>query len=331
LFIKKFIPCITLLLLVASCIYNPLSEYSTPELVIALQSTDAGERENAARVLETRGRDAKDAIPFLVEALFDSDEHVQIAARDALVSIGPEAVESLFFAIQNGFVKEGQKKEVSNDVSEGIFLFDADAIPAFVAIYNQSEVGSVEREGVISVLNAMVERIGTDAIAAAPTLISSMGDPSSPYRVKSIQSLTTLGHSILPELIKGLGDQNTEVRYNCAVVLGRIGPDALEAGPMLIITLDDPVVEVRAAAQYALKEIGFPFKYSPSPSQRIYDLIAALRSPNAIVRAATAEALGNMGSEAEAALPALRQALKDPNQGVRLAAEEAIKKIQVSP
>jgi hypothetical protein len=109
LFIKKFIPCITLLLLVASCIYNPLSEYSTPELVIALQSTDAGERENAARVLETRGRDAKDAIPFLVEALFDSDEHVQIAARDALVSIGPEAVESLFFAIQNGFVKEGKR------------------------------------------------------------------------------------------------------------------------------------------------------------------------------------------------------------------------------
>jgi HEAT repeat protein len=217
--------------------------------------------------------------------------------------------------------------EIIENIVEGLYAFDANAIPAFNGIYaRHDEVRSQERDFVVDILNNMVERKGTEAIDVAPTLVSSLAYRYYPSQHKTVQSLVILGGSALPELIKGLSNDNTDVRYYCAVALGRIGPDACEAGPALILVLDDPVSKVRAAARHALDEIGVPFKYSPSSSQRIYDLIDGLGDSNAVVRAASAEALGNLGSEAEAALPSLQQALKDPNEGVRLAAEEAIKK-----
>ena len=49
------------------------------------------------------------------------------------------------------------------------------------------------------------------------------------------------------------------------------------------------------------------------------------RSP--YVRRAAAKALGQIGSEARAAVPALRTALQDADAGVRLSAEQALKDI----
>jgi HEAT repeat protein len=84
-----------IVLLIASCAKNPYLDYKPSELMIVLQSPNARNRKNAARALEALGPDSKEAIPVLVEALFDSEKRVRVAARDALVSIGPGAVEPL--------------------------------------------------------------------------------------------------------------------------------------------------------------------------------------------------------------------------------------------
>jgi HEAT repeat protein len=321
--------------LVVSCWTNSYSGLETSELMLILQSTDTKDRENAARALEERGADAEaeEAIPVLIDALFDSDKGVRVAARNALVSIGSAAVKPLWDA-GNRSKQIKNSEDISKNIGSGLYMFDANAIPAFVEIYNihHDETRSIEREHILDILIDMIERFGTDAIAGAPTLILSWGDLYSPYHLTIVQSLTRLGNSAVPDLIGGLSNTNSDVRYFSAITLGRIGPDALEAGPILVLTLDDRVPKVRLAARDALDKIGFPYQYSPSHAQRIDDLLDAMQDPNPAVRLATAEALGSMGTEAAPAINVLAIcAQHDSDPTVREACEVAAKKIRAVP
>ena len=57
-------------------------------------------------------------------------------------------------------------------------------------------------------------------------------------------------------------------------------------------------------------------------------LITALKDKNAAVRAAAATSLGQLGTEAKEAVPALRTAQDDKDRGVSRAARMAIRTIQ---
>ncbi|MBN3896319.1 MAG: HEAT repeat domain-containing protein [Nostoc sp. NOS(2021)] len=57
------------------------------------------------------------------------------------------------------------------------------------------------------------------------------------------------------------------------------------------------------------------------------NLIAALKNPSVDVRRTAASALGNLGSQAKSAVPALTEALKDSDPGVRQNADSALKRI----
>ncbi len=62
--------------------------------------------------------------------------------------------------------------------------------------------------------------------------------------------------------------------------------------------------------------------------QDISKLVKDLRDQRINVRAAAARALGRIGPEAKAAVPALSKALKDNNADVRRAAARALKQMQ---
>jgi HEAT repeat protein len=62
-------------------------------------------------------------------------------------------------------------------------------------------------------------------------------------------------------------------------------------------------------------------------SGRIQSLIEALGNKDPEVRARIAEALGQLGRDAVGAVPALTRALQDPDDGVRAAAQKAIRQI----
>jgi chromosome segregation ATPase len=66
---------------------------------------------------------------------------------------------------------------------------------------------------------------------------------------------------------------------------------------------------------------------APSPEDKVADYVKALKSKDAAVRKQVAVALGEMGDKAKAALPALREALVDPDEGVQAAAAAALDKI----
>jgi HEAT repeat protein len=83
---------------------------------------------------------------------------------------------------------------------------------------------------------------------------------------------------------------------------------------------DQDVVKRRQA----VRELGA----RTAEAERVVPALAeALRDPNQYVRHDSAAALGKFGPEARAAVPALGAALKDKDRNVRRAAEAAMEKI----
>ncbi len=62
--------------------------------------------------------------------------------------------------------------------------------------------------------------------------------------------------------------------------------------------------------------------------QNVSELLKDLNDQRALVRRSAARALGSLGPEAKAAVPALIEALKDEDSGVRASAARALDKIR---
>lgn len=110
-----------------------------------------------------------------------------------------------------------------------------------------------------------------------------------------------------------------EVHKAAVITLGRIGPYAYEAVPVLMRELDDDSPEARVSVIIALGEIG---RHAYKAQHR---LIALLRDEDENVRRYAAWALGKM--EARDAVGALIALLDDPNQSIRENAAAALRGI----
>lgn len=93
----------------------------------------------------------------------------------------------------------------------------------------------------------------------------------------AIDSLVRIGEPAVPELIKALRHGDPQVRFQAAVVLGRIGPDAEGAVPPLITTLNDTQPPVRKAAARALGQIGPNAAEAVQPLMRIINKSGSTR------------------------------------------------------
>jgi HEAT repeat protein len=110
-------------------------------------------------------------------------------------------------------------------------------------------------------------------------------------------------------------DADADLRYYAIWAIGRIGPEAQEAGPMVGAALKDPSVDVRRKAAWALGRI------QRKPEAALPLLTAVLSDADLDVREAAADALGTYGKDA---VPVVRQGLKDPSPEQRRLAVRAI-------
>ena len=134
------------------------------------------------------------------------------------------------------------------------------------------------------------------------------------FRKQLVEALGAVGTPAVPPLIQALGDRNSDVRAAACWALGEIGDR--RAVPPLIQALRDGYSNVRAAACEALVKIGAP---------AVPHLIQALRDGNSDVRWAACRALGAIGDRQ--AVPPLIQALGDGDSDVRAAACRALGEI----
>ena len=121
----------------------------------------------------------------------------------------------------------------------------------------------------------------------------------------------------VPRLIELVRESDPGTRYLAARALGQIGDEAEAAVPALLDALRGEDMFLRAGVTGALIKIGYP---------AVPGLTAALFDDSNAVKRAACKALGKIGSTRAA--PALQNALRDKNPGVRKLAAEALKRIE---
>ena len=189
------------------------------------------------------------------------------------------------------------------------------AIPTLMRMLKANEPGwsvklfeLLKRQPVIKVAHAPATRrnqeacemfglLGTDARNAVPALVDLLEQDISPTsRYYTIISLTGIGppaKAAVPELVKGLTNTEVEIAEASIRALDEIHSNPEVAVPALIKTLS-----------------------------------GSAREPSDRVRILSAQALGNFGTDAKPAVPALLKVLKDwRGYEVGAAAADALKKI----
>jgi HEAT repeat protein len=221
-------------------------EKTVNEWIEDLDHNDVEVRRSAARALEQKGPDAKEADPALIKVLQDNDEYVRTAAARALGKIGPEAeraIRALMKMIKDQvmIVRMGAAMGLG-----GIGPKAREAIPALAeALESQHEDHNVKREAAEA-----LGKMGTEAI---PALVKALQNNQYFVRRISARALGEIGGAgAVPALIKALQDGDRSVRVISVQALGKIGSDAKEAIPALTKALQDGHYRVRWNATRAL-------------------------------------------------------------------------------
>lgn len=237
-----------------------------------LQSDDYGTRKTAAYHLTEMGKDAKTAIPALIDYLkTEPSAGVRGEISKALGSMG-EAAEP--------------------------------AVPAIIA-FLQSNDGGYERTYAATALGGIGKRADI-AVPALQTALESDGEPV--VRELAARALAGFGaeaRPALPALLDALKSGNKDLREAACAGLKDIPANAA-ALPGLTELLSDEIDHVRAAAASSIGGAG------PEAVASVPALVKLLDDKDSDVKCAAVKALGKIGPEAKEALPSLKIALKDP-------------------
>jgi HEAT repeat protein len=299
---------------------GPQAKAAVPNLIAVLKQDETViVRAGAAYALGKMGAEARSACPVLITALTDPAARVRTAAALALGLIGPEAHgagPALAAALKD------EEREVAESAATALGNLGQEAetaVPLLTAAAKQKNL--VLRRRAVNVL----ARIGPAARPATPVLLEAFSDRDPVLRREAGWALVSLGpqaSASVDALIEALRWTDKEVDRNirawACLTLGQIGPPAAAAVPPLLTALQDDDRNVRAAAGFALGRIGLP---------AVPPLVKALDHVDARVRAGAAHALGGIGPGARRALSALREAARDEDPEVCLAAAEALGRI----
>ena len=175
----------------------------------------------------------------------------------------------------------------------------------------------------------LLSRVGPEAAPAVPELIALLNDEDPQTRIETLFTLGAIGpgaKSAVGAAAASLGDENQEVQLAAGYCLGRMGADAKEAAPSLRKLLESKDVLLQLVALRALLRIEPPSE--ELAQQAVPILVAGLGHERDFVRVEAAMGLGDLGPQAARAIPELEETLQDEHPDVRLAAEDAIRRIQ---
>jgi HEAT repeat protein len=195
------------------------------------------------------------------------------------------------------------------------------AMVALVGCFNSSS-NSAPVSSQSTNLQAAMEKVPEKpGEADIPKLLALLNDPDPPTRHQAALALGRMDGLVEARLLECLQDESSFVREGAAKAIGRLNSKPKEAVEPLSKLLCDPDRYVRREAGDALIKLGV------GGSDQIMAATETLMSVGARERRWAAERLGNERSRAKLAVPSLTRLLDDPEEEVREAAKEALKKI----
>jgi HEAT repeat protein len=317
-----------------------LGPAGTPALSALLNSAvdvDAAVREAALNALNAidpswpNNAESRKAFPDLVAALGSWFSDVSRAAFRLLDLIGPPAVPDLVNALSNeeDTVDKVQVMRLLAKLGPGA----ASAVPGLTRT-----LGSQSLPVRIAAAEALAS-IGPAAETAVPTLVVGLADPFSDGRQAMAACLACVGAAAepaVPALLPLLADREDRVRQAAAAALAQIGPKAVPALIKVVQTRDmrrfsaliEAMIKVSPWYVRLRSDVGWedPEKAFQSLSWAAYEIMQERASLEA-AHVAALGVLGEFGPAASAAMPAVAQALADPNPDIKLAAVHALERI----
>ena len=138
-------------------------------------------------------------------------------------------------------------------------------------------------------------------VAQTPTddfsqLVASLASPNDDTRKAAADTLASNGAKAVPDLVGALESDSAPVRAAAAYALNEIGPEAEAATPTLLEVIKDDDELVRALATSALTQVGL------DQSVLVTLLTAAVQNESGLVKDVAADALVDIGADAVPAL-----------------------------
>ncbi|MHC4201263.1 MAG: HEAT repeat domain-containing protein [Planctomycetota bacterium] len=298
-----------------SAVGAPAAEKAVPVLIRRLRDDCPSVREAAAGALGTIGRGQEETVPALVKALRDDDRRVRYVAAWWLGEIG-EAAKAVAPALVRA-LKEARAVRwllIHQDNPDWGEKYGHESIVCKNCIIALGKIGPASKEVLPALVRTFeLEEADWETCGVATKALAKIGKPS------------------VPSLVEALRDGSSWVRWQVAVTLGEIGPEAEEAVPALVKALMREETDMRPgigrrhwyARKAAVEALG---KIGPVA---VPALVEALQHKGSALRHAAAEALAGIGPRAKGAIPGLERALRDEAKHVREAAAEALRKINV--
>ncbi|MCX6647660.1 MAG: HEAT repeat domain-containing protein [bacterium] len=283
-----------------------------------------------------------EAVPPLIEMLKEQDDGVRIRAVHALSMIGTSAIPDLITALDSDDYNtrigsedtlEALGHDASASVDKLMEVFASTTMPEQKNIMH-ALVKITDDPLVIGMIHAAlrVDDLRFDALAVlgewgplaaetVPGILPYLVANASSARIATIQTLTAIGpvEGVVDGIAGRLQDPDLTVRDEAARSLGKLGAPAASATGALLDALNAETEDIRRTMIHALGLM------APDSRQAIEPLIGWLAYEDPQVRRETAWVLGQFGSEASGALPAL-QNLADTDQFpyVKLEAQHSI-------
>jgi HEAT repeat protein len=308
---------------------------TVPRLIALLGDRDPAVRRLAAAALWELGPDARAAVDALTLALKDKDEEVRTNAAGALAALGHAARPAVPLLIQR---LQDENWAARSNAAGALGAIGPDAREAVPAL--RKALGDPDGWVVRSVIEALGS-MGPAASEAVPDLARLVEQHASTEAARALGKMGRGAKGAVSALTKRLDaddprahkgpdaefwrQENGHARVAAALALWQADRQA-KALPVLLGILEDKdkafggnLFHVRESAAEALGEVG------PDAKAAVPLLVPLLKDENFRLRLAAVQGLGGIGrADAEHTVAALRSALRDPVSDIGEAAAEAL-------
>jgi len=242
------------------------------------------------------GRD----VASLVSLLTHGDEYGRSTAAVRLAEKGKEAQSACPTLVTN-------------------IVGDAEPMVRRACVNSLAKIDPTSEQTITAIARAMEDKDASVRIEAACRLRemakaqgSGLGGAIQTVRTR-LGGASPLARAAVPALTKALGDADKAVCRAAASALGTFGPEAVSAVPALAALTSTTEEALRLEAVRSLRAIG------RRPEVAVPVLVKGLEDPRLPVRRLCCQALSEFGSDraAKAAVPRLKELLKDPDAWVR--------------